>query len=177
MIRYSTFPRTVPPPVWASEFIQVFEMHEQLISTESLDKGLTSNGVLSLLATDLRTLGFNVESGKTKAGIIERPVYFGENGEATVRYQVDGYHPEWRCSLEIEAGRAWMGNAVYRDLVLALVMVDVEWLCLAVPISYRYRSGGRDIVSRDYENTRAMVDAVYGHSRVRMPYRLFLVGY
>jgi hypothetical protein len=32
----------------------------------------------------------------------------------------------------VEAGRAWMGNAIYRDLLQALVMVQVDHLILAV---------------------------------------------
>jgi hypothetical protein len=79
--------------------------------------------------------------------------------------------------LEIEAGRAWMGNAVYRDLVQALVMVDLEYLVLAVPNRYRYQSSGKPVFSKDYENTVAVADAVYGHTRVRMPYRLAVIGY
>jgi hypothetical protein len=40
--------------------------------------------------------------------------------------------------LEVEGGRGWMGNAVYRDLVQGAVMVGVEHLCLAVSNVYRY---------------------------------------
>src|SRR5215217_7900285 len=70
--------------------------------------------------------------GDVKAGKIERPVFYGENGIPTLRYEIDAYHPDWRCGLEVEAGRAWMGNAVYRDLIQAAVMVGVQHLCLAV---------------------------------------------
>jgi hypothetical protein len=60
-----------------------------------------------------------------------RPVFFGENGMPTLSYQIDAYHPEWRAGLEVEAGRAWMGNAIYRDLIQALVMVQVDHVVLA----------------------------------------------
>lgn len=70
-----------------------------------------------------------------------------------------------------------MGNAVYRDLFQALVMVCVEWLCLAVPNSYKYKSSGRPAVSHDYYNTCAVADAVFGHSRIQMPYNLVVIGY
>ena len=89
----------------------------------------------------------------------------------------DAYQPEWRCGLEIEAGRGWMGNAVYRDLVQALVMVDVDYLILAVANTYRYTSSGRSAVSHDYDNARAVAQAIYGHTRVRMPYGLPVLGY
>ena len=177
MIRYSTFPRTSPPPEWSTKIVDVFKYHESAIGTELLEQGLTSDQVLSQLIPDLENLGFELETGKKKEEKIERPVFFGENGVPTVRYQVDGYHSQWRCGLEIEAGRAWMGNAVYRDLVQALVMVDVDWLCLAVSNSYKFKSGGRETESKDYENTMHLADAIFGHNRIQMPYRLLLIGY
>ncbi len=70
-----------------------------------------------------------------------------------------------------------MGNAVYRDLVQAAVMVGVDHLCLAVANVYRYQTGGRPAASRDYENTRQVAEAIYGHSRLRLPYSLILIGY
>ena len=70
-----------------------------------------------------------------------------------------------------------MGNAVYRDLIQALVMVNMEHLILAVPQAYRYKSGGRAVASRDYDNTVAVVQALYAHSRVEMPFSLSVIGY
>jgi hypothetical protein len=49
-----------------------------------------------------------------------------------------------------------MGNAVYRDLVQALVMVQVDHLVLAVPNVYKYQSGGKLARSTDYANTRGV---------------------
>ena len=177
MISYISYPRTEPPPHFAAEVVGVFERHLSEIDTVHLEKGLTSDEVLAALAGDLVGLGFQVEQGKKKADQIERPVFFGENGIPTVRYQVDGYHPVWRCGLEIEAGRAWMGNAVYRDLIQALVMIEVDHLCLAVSHQYKYKSGGRPMTSRDYPNARDLLDALYGHSRMKLPYGLLLIGY
>lgn len=56
-----------------------------------------------------------------------------------------------------------MGNAVYRDLVQVLVMVDLDHLILAVPQLYPYKSGGKDTGSKDYDNTVSVADAIYGH--------------
>jgi len=176
-IRFSTFPRTVPPPSFTDGVVSVFRKHEPLISTEKLDKGLTSDAVLKVLGDDLRALGFEVEAGKKKREKIERPVFFGEGGAPTLRYEIDAYHGDWKCGLEVEAGRAWMGNAVYRDLIQASVMVDVEFLYLAVSNAYKYNSSGSRHVSRDYENTVNLADAVYGHSRMSLPYSLVVIGY
>ncbi len=176
-IRFTTCPRTEPPQELVPSLAAVFQSHETEISTELLNKGLTSDQVLAVLRNDLYNLGFEVEAGKLKAQKIERPVFFGENGIPTVRYQIDAYHPEWKCGLEIEAGRAWMGNAVYRDLIQASVMVQVEYLCLAVPISYKFKAIGRDSISHDYDNTMKLAEALYGHSRLSLPYRLIIIGY
>jgi len=176
-VRFSSFPRTEPPPAFTEKIINVFQAHEPLICTMTLEKGLTSDAVLAELRADLSGLGFAVELGKTSGARIKRPVFFGENGAPDLQYEIDAFHAEWRCGLEIEAGRAWMGNAVYRDLIQALVMVELECLVLAVPNRYRYQSGGRSTMSKDYENTCAVADALFGHSRIRMPYRLVLIGY
>lgn len=176
-VRYSSFPRTEPPPDFAQSVVDLFVRHESKVSTLSLTKGLTSDQVLQVLAPDLRGIGFEVEAGKKAGQKIERPVFFGENGLATMNYQIDAYHRQWRSGLEIEAGRAWMGNAVYRDLIQAAVMVAVDYLFLAVPLAYKFQNSGRTIISKDYENTRNLADAVYGHSRLKLPYRLVVIGY
>jgi hypothetical protein len=137
----------------------VFRTHEHDIATKINDKGLKSDGVLSLIGPDLIDIGFQIEVSKRKADKIERPVFYGENGIPTLRYEIDAYHPDWRCGLEVEAGRGWMGNAVYRDLIQAAVMVGVEYLCLAVSNTYKYQSSGKPATSRDYENTRQLAEA------------------
>jgi hypothetical protein len=176
-VRFTSFPRTIPPPTFISRLIEVFRRHEPTISTIALTKGLESNPVLRILAPDLETLGFAVEAAKTRGKKIERPVFYGENGEPSLRYEIDAYHSEWRCGLEVEAGRAILGNAIFRDLFQAMVMTGVDHLCLAVPNTYKFKSGGRPLTSRYYDRTVAVADALFGHSRVTMPYGLTVVGY
>ena len=116
----------------------MFLKHEDDISTVNLPKGLTSDQVLSIMRDDLVSLGFEVEAGKKAEQKIKRPVFFGENAAPSLQYEIDAYHADWRAGLEIEAGRAWMQNAVYRDLIEALVMVRLDHLILAVPNIYKY---------------------------------------
>ena len=52
-------------------------------------------------------------------------------------------------------------------------MADVDTLALAVPNVYRYRGAE----SRDYDKTVSVADALYGHSRITMPYTLIVIGY
>jgi hypothetical protein len=138
---------------------------------------LTSDEVLAVLRPSLVEMGFDVEAGKRAEQKIKRPVFFGENAVPSLQYEIDAWHPEWQAGLEVEAGRAWMGNAVYRDLIQALVMVNLDHLVLAVPNAYRYKSGGRDVASNDYNNAVAVADALFGHSRVEMPFSLCMIGY
>lgn len=176
-VRFTSFPRTKPPPSFASPIVAVFARHEDFISTRALAKGLESDFVLRTLAKDLANIGFSIEAGKSHAGKIARPVFYGENGEPTLRYEIDGYHDEWKCGLEIEAGRAILGNAVFRDLFQAMVMPDIQHLCLAVPNVYRYKSSGRGLSSKYYDKTVSIADALFGHSRVVMPFGLTVIGY
>lgn len=176
-VRFSTFPRTEPPANFISEVIAAFERHSKEIDTAQLKRGLTSDQALTVLRADLLALGFEVEAGKRVEDKIKRPVFFGENAQPDLQYEVDAWHPEWRAGLEIEAGRAWMGNAIYRDLIQALVMVEMDHLILAVPKTYNYKTSGRKTISRDYDHTVSVAQALYGHSRIAMPFSLCVIGY
>ena len=142
-----------------------------------MKKGLKSNDVLSKLRNELIELGFEVEKGKKSKEKILRPVFFGENAQATVKYEIDAFNSEWKCGLEIEAARAWMGNAIYRDLIQGLVMVDLEHLIIAVPQEYKHKSKGKSVISKDYQNSRNLIDTLYSHTRFKLPYDLTLIGY
>ena len=176
-IKYTAFPQTKPPPEFTPELLQIFQIHEAEIATLSLNKGLMSNAVLSVLRKDLINVGFEVEGGDNNHAIIERPVLFGENGQPVLRHQIDAYHLGWKCGIEIEAGRAFMGNAVYRDLIQASLMVDVDFLALALPNAYRYKRLGRETTSDDYRKAVGVADTLYRHSRIRLPNDLILIGY
>ena len=75
------------------------------------------------------TLGFDVEQGKQKAGKLPRPVFFGDEGTYLRTYEIDAFEPRYGIALEVEAGRATMGNAIYRDLIQGSLMVDAASWC------------------------------------------------
>lgn len=172
-INHIYFPRTEPPPSYTGALVSAFKHHLAEIGTLGQEDGLRSDEVLGTLRPDLKDVGFDVEEGKKRDEKIKRPVFFGEGGEPTLRYEVDAYHEEWNCGLEVEAGRAWQGNAIYRDLIQAMVMVRVAVLALAVPNLYKWKSGSNP----DFEKTKSVVEALYGHSRVELPYGFLLIGY
>jgi hypothetical protein len=98
-------------------------------------------------------------------------------GSIEVRYEIDAYSENWRCGLEVEVGRGWLGNAFYRDLILASIMVDVDYLAIAVANEYWSKTGGKPFISRDYEYARKLADTIYSHRRVSLPYKLVVIGY
>lgn len=173
VIRYYCYPRTESPPAFAEAIVEAFRENESKIATVDDTDGLKSDAVLASVRPELENQGFEVETGKSEGDRIYRPVLFGENGEPMLQYEVDGYHEGWRCGLEVEAGRAWKGNAIYRDLIQAIMMVRVDTLALAVPIEYSY--SGR--TNRAFEKTNNVVETLYNTTRFESPYRLILIGY
>lgn len=130
------------------------------------------------MAEGLRSLGFEVESGKHAADKIRRPVLFGSQGIPRVTYEVDGVHDALGIVFEVEAGRGWMGNAFYRDLIRTSLIVGAKYLMLAMMNEYRYKSGARETTNRSYEQARDQLDAIYASGRLNLPFEgILLIGY
>ncbi|MEL7473515.1 MAG: hypothetical protein AAGK04_09380 [Planctomycetota bacterium] len=171
--RYTCFPRTKPPLGFVNVIAGAFEKVDNAIGAASSQKRFGSDHVLGELAPVLLTLGFEVEQGKSRADRIDRPVFFGEGGEPSLNYQIDAFHPIWSCGLEIEAGRGFMGNAFYRDLIQAMVMVQVDHLCIALLNRYEYANTH----SNDYDKAIGVADTLFAHDRIRVPFGLTVLGY
>jgi hypothetical protein len=129
------FPSYAAPPAWVDPLAALFAVKRtQIDSAVTHEKRMESNDVLAAIADGLRELGFEVEQGKAKAGKLPRPVFFGDQGTYLRTYEIDAFEPTNGIALEVEAGRATMGNAVYRDLIQASLMLDARFLALAVPV-------------------------------------------
>jgi hypothetical protein len=71
-----------------------------------------------------------------------------------------------------------MGNAIYRDLIQAALMVDAQYLALVIPAEYRYRSGSRTAKEPSYAKAYSVVEAIYSSERLSLPFEgLLLIGY
>lgn len=177
--RWRFFPAYAAPPDWVHPVVGVFAaVREEIDSAVTFEKRMASNDVLRVLTPGLTGLGFAVEEGKTEIGKLPRPVFFGDEGEYLRTYEIDTFEPERGIALEVEAGRATMGNAIYRDLIQASLMVDANFLVLAVPIEYRYMSKGKQMKEASYTKTYSVVEAIYGSPRLVLPFEgLLLVGY
>ena len=166
------------PPYWAVSFVEVVRGAEAKISTVEHKTGLGSDAVLGELGPGLVALGYVVESGKTQAAKIRRPVLFGENGAPEVNYEIDAFHDELGIAVEVEAGRGAAGNADYRDIVRTSLILDARNMALLLPVRYRTTSGQRELIIHAYEKTRNQLDAIYASQRLKLPFDgILLIGY
>ncbi len=175
-LRWSHFPRNVRPRSWVGPLVSVVAAEEAVISTPAGGR-LDSDGVLLQIAPGLAALGYTVEKGKKVTEKIDRPVLFGERGATAVTMEVDAFHDDLGLAVEVEAGRAWNGNAVYRDLVRSSLLLDARALILLVPLAYKPPSARTPIPAYDY--TRGLLDAIYASQRLSLPFEdgVLLVGY
>jgi hypothetical protein len=165
------------PPSWAFDITDIFKQHRDQVDTTIGNKN-KSDEILEILRQDLEQHGFEVESGKKKADKIHRPVSFGEQGKVDLKYEIDAYHTENSIAMEIEAGRATLGNAIYRDITQMSLMVDVEYAVIAVSQIYRYKQSGKEMESKDYQKCLSILQAIYLSNNLELPFKgILLIGY
>jgi hypothetical protein len=136
-----------------------------------------SDAVLRIIQSDLEAIGFEVEKSKKGIEKIFRPITFGVDGIPHLKYEIDAYNSVTKVGLEIEAGRGVKGNAIYRDLIQGMVMINVNHLVVAVANEYRYKSNKKEMVSRDFDKCIEICNALSGHTRVQLPYTITIIGY
>lgn len=171
---WNYYPRNARPPEWVTPLVQTVASAEPTISTVDQRTGLSSDAVLKELSPGMEALGYLVESGKTKAAKISRPVLFGENGVPEVSYEIDAFHDEIGIAVEVEAGRGAANGADYRDLVRTSLILDANYLALLMPIMYRPTSTSVAAFSK----TRRQLEAIYASNRLKLPFQgVLLIGY
>lgn len=80
--------------------------------------------------------------------------------------------------VEVEARRGARGNAVYRDLVRASLIVGSRFLVLGVMQEYRHMTAGRGISVESYREAKDQPDAIYASGQLRLPFEgVLLFGY
>ena len=172
MINWFFFPQSLEPIELAKAIVSVFESVETRIA--SPQNKLNSNTVLSHLRPGLVNLGFRVESGKKKGQKITIPVLFGKNGKPVKSYDADAYHEQQRFVLEVEAGRAVSNNQFLKDLTEACLMVNVNFVGIAVRNTYTAGSQ----TGQDFEYVKTFFETLYASSRLQLPLNgVLLIGY
>jgi hypothetical protein len=177
MINWAYFPRNEQAPDICLTVVECFKTVEEQIDSHANNgligddfKDAASNFVLAKLRPGLVSLGFKVETRKTALEKISIPVLFGPNGRPTKSFEADAYSEAHKLVVEVEAGRAVTNYQFLKDLFQASVMVDVEYLCIAVRNVYRR--------SADFEKVYTFMDTLYTSGRIRFPLKgILIIGY
>lgn len=172
-INWSYFPKTDPLPDLLNEVITIFEKNFLKIDSTKNDTNnlrLSSDKVLKVVEKDFLNAGFEVETGKKKDQKIRVPVLYGHQGSISQAFEVDGWHKKNKIVLEIEAGRAYSNHQFLKDIFEASVMVDVDYLVLAVRNLYNNQ--------KDYQIIRDWLDTLYITRRIKFELKgILLLGY
>lgn len=168
MIKFQFFPRSQGITEQIQQVIDCFRAVDAEIGSKS--KNLSSNAVLEKLRPGLQTIGFQVETGKTKDKKIGVPVLFGLDNQIDKSFNADAVSADGKIVIEVEAGRAVVNNQFLKDIFQACMMFDVEYLVIAVRNDYR----GIDDFARIY----AFLETLYISNRLRLPLKgILLIGY
>lgn len=163
------FPKHLKLDSVLHQVIEVFNLNAQKIDSM---KGsvLTSNEILNILSKDLTKIHYKVEKGKKKEGLIEVPVLFGKNGTPEKKFYADALSLSGETVIEVEAGRAFTNNQFLKDVFQASMMVDVQYLVLAVRNQYRN--------SEDFNKIHKFLDVMYVTNRIKLDLKgILLIGY
>ncbi len=168
MLRYQLFPRSVGLTPQLRQIIHCFEsVYDDIKSPENT---LSSDGVLAHLRSHLETIGYRVETGKTKGAKIPVPVLFGLNNHIDKSFDADAVSGDGQIVLEVEAGQAVVNFKFLKDIFQACLMRDVLFLVMGVRNSYR----GHD----DFQVVHTFLETLYISNRLLLPlHGIVLIGY
>jgi len=183
-INWSYFPKTDPIPQELEEAINIFEKNFTKIDTitaeniiaksnkkrKEISEALESDDVLKILTQDFLDANYKIETSKKKIDKIRIPVLFGEKGSTAQAFEPDGWHNTNKIVLEIERGRAYANNQFLKDIFEASVMVNIDYLVLAVSNLYKE--------SKDYEKIVNWLETLYATNRIKLSLKgILLIGY
>jgi hypothetical protein len=167
MIKWQFFPKNEDTAPILKEVVKCFTTHEKELSSEGHSH--VSNTILDTIRPCLIQSGFLVEDKKNKQ-IISVPVLFGINGIQEKKFNVDAYHPKFGIIIEIEAGRAIDNNQILKDFFEACMMINIQYLVIAVRKTYRKKN--------DFEIALSFFDALYSSGRIQTPLKgVMIIGY
>ena len=169
------YPSSSARPKWVKDLVYMFSKKRNSINSVKIHR--ISNEVLSIIRDELESLGFLVEGGQNSK-TISKPVNVDKFGIAGLQFQVDSYNKKEKLLLEVEASRSMLGNAIYKVIIQASLLNDVDFLSLAVPQNYRFKVRGEKKVEYTFKKCSSIVNAIYNSNTLRLPLRGFLlIGY
>ena len=165
---YQLFPRSFGITEEIKDVISCFEKNYEQI--KSPDNTLSSDGVLKILAQDLKILNFKVEESKASVDKIKVPVLFSINNKIDKFFDADAVSADGKIVIEVEAGRAYRNNQFLKDIFQACMMPTAEYLVIAVRNHY-YNSD-------DFKSIFQFLETLYISGRLKLPLKgIVLIGY
>ncbi|SDF29087.1 hypothetical protein [Epilithonimonas hungarica] len=168
MIKFQYFPKSKAIPDHLQNVVSIFSQKLEKINSGNFQH--SSNDVLNEVASGLENLGFTIEKSKKNADKIKVPVLFGINGKLEKYFDADGFNPITRTVIEVEAGRAVTNYQFLKDLFQACMMTDVDYLVIAVRVTYRKNP--------DFQNVITFFDTLFVSGRLKLPLKgILIIGY
>ena len=172
MLDWSYYPKTDPLPDFLSDPIEIFENNFPLLdsSKDNEQKARSSDDVLKVVTREFQNLDYEIEIGKKKDEKVRVPVLYSHRGLVSKAFEVDGWHKEKKIVLEVEAGRAVRNYQFLKDIFEASVMVDVDFLIIAVRQFYKG--------TKDYKTITDWLDTLFITNRIKLSLKgILLIGY
>lgn len=168
MIKWQFYPKSNEAPEHLFALIQVLKEKDQKISSDKHKH--QSNKVLGIIRKDLESLGYLVESSKSKEGKISVPVLFGQNGKIEKSFDADAWDKSTKTVIEVEAGRGVTNYQFLKDLFQACVMRDVDYFVVCIRNDYRKKD--------DFGVVINFFNTIYVSDRLRLPFKgVLVIGY
>lgn len=169
MINYQYYPKNCKIPEHLKLLItNCFIPIDNNISSDQHE--YSSNEVLAIITPYLEKLDYTVEKGKKEKDKIIVPVLYGMNETLEKYFEADALNMKLKTVIEVEAGRAVTNYQFLKDLFQASMMLDIEYLTIAVRNRYRK--------SKDFEKVLKFFDTLYSSSRLTLPLKgILIVGY
>ena len=145
---------------------------EEIDSTknDNNDDRLSSDKVLSILEGKFTALGYRVEKSKKSIDKVRIPVLYGELGKEELAFEADAFHKEWKTVIEVEAGRAFLNYQFLKDIFQASMMMDTNYLILAVRNLYKGKN--------DFSKIKSFIEVIYLTNKIKLDLKgIILVGY
>ena len=123
-LKYQLFPRSFGITEEIRDVVSCFEKNYEKI--KSPDYNLSSDGVLKVLAEDLKALNFRVEESKASVDKIKVPVLFSINNKIDKFFDADAVSADGKIVIEVEAGRGYRNNQflLYEIIISILTILN-----------------------------------------------------
>tara|TARA_Y100000589_G_scaffold161280_1_gene153269 strand:- start:156 stop:674 length:519 start_codon:yes stop_codon:yes gene_type:complete len=172
MLDWSYYPKTDPLPDFLNDPIKIFENNFPILdsSKDNAKNVRSSDDVLKLVTREFQDLDYEIETGKKRHEKVRVPVLYSHRGLVSQAFEVDGWHKGKKIVLEVESGRAVVNHQFLKDIFEASVMVDVDFLIIAVRQIYKG--------TKDYKKITDWLDTLFITNRIKLSLKgILLIGY